>query len=284
MRPSIVSPDPIDYVARWRQLVTAREHQGRRLDPEFGRGDHWAGERALRFRRIAARAARSDALLELIRPHLTPSTTILDVGAGTGRHVVPLAPLAAQVTAVEPSPAMRAQLEAVVQEQGLANVRIVASQWPVAEVEPADIVICSHVAYVVSEIAPFLRRLDEVNRGRCYVVLRHVQREIAILDLFERIWGEPRCQEPTFTDLFGVASQLGIWANVATIPFGVAAEFESIDDAVAWVRADLLNPVGPSVDSTIREYLNERMICRDGKWTFPTPPMVAGVLWWEARD
>ncbi len=283
MLPAGIPLGPIDYVQRWRHLVETRVEQGRRLDRFHGRPDHWSGDRAARFRQMASRPRSVDPLLDFLRPLLTPETTVLDVGAGVGRHVLPLAPLVSRVTAVEPSPAMRSHLESAVTQAGARNVEIVAESWPAAKVAPADLVVCSHVAYFVADIEPFLRRLDEVNRGRCVVVLRHVQRESAILDLFERIWHEPRCPEPTFADLFGVACQLGIWANVTNIIFAINLSYESLDEAVRLVKQDLLNPDGTDVDRQIREYLTERMIQRDGRWTFDAPPTPAGVLWWERK-
>lgn len=272
---------PVDYVGRWREIVRARADQGERLDEAHGRGDHWAGPRAERFRRLTT-AGGPDPLAELIRPVLTPETTVLDVGAGAGRHVVRIAPLVRKVTAVEPSPAMREQLGQVVREAALTNVEIVAGGWPGVDVPPADVVLCSHVAYFVADIAPFIERLRAVNRGRAFVVHRHVQREQAILDLFEKVWHEPRCFEPTFTDLFGVATQLGLWANVAKIPFGGAPTYGSLDDAIEMVRADLLNPRDPRATEIIREDLSARLIEREGNLTIPSLPTFAGVLWWEA--
>jgi SAM-dependent methyltransferase len=206
---------------------------------------------------------------------------VLDVGAGAGRYVARVAPLVAKVTAVEPSPAMREQLGQVVREAGLANVEIIAAAWPGAEVEPADVVICSHVAYFVEEIAPFLQKLRRVNRGHASVVHRHVQREAMLLPLFEQVWGEPRCPEPSFADLFGAAAQLELWANVATVPFGFAPRFESLDEAIQLARADLLNP---PEDRTpiIRDYLAAHLVEEEGKLGFVRPATRAGVLWWEA--
>ena len=110
------------------------------------------------------------------------------------------------------------------------------------------------------EIEPFLRRLTEVTRTRAYVVVRFQQRELALLDLFERVWGEPRCFEPTFADLFGAACQIGIWPNVTRIPYVTNLRFDSFDDAVQTVRTDLLNPQTEGVEETIRAYLKEHML------------------------
>jgi SAM-dependent methyltransferase len=275
--------EPIDYVQRWRRLVRARNDQGGRLDPQHGRADFWAGFRAERFRRmtVEVQGAGADPFLDLIRPAITRATTILDVGAGAGRHALALAPQVARVIAVEPSPAMREQLAIGVGQLVVPNVMVIPAGWPEAQVEPADIVICSHVAYFTEEIEPFLRRLTEVTRKRLYIVVRFQQRELAMLDLFERVWGEPRCFEPTFADLFGAACQIEIWPNVTRIPYTTNVRFDSLDEAVQTVRADLLNPETAGVEDTIRAYLTEHMLVRDGTWSWDLPPMWAGVLWWE---
>lgn len=272
--------EPIDYVTRWRQMVRDRDEQGRRLDALHRRPDIWGGPRAERFRRMSTAPGR-EPLAELIGPVLTPATTVLDVGAGAGRHVVRIAPKVARVVAVEPSPAMREQLGQVIQEAGLTNVEVIPGRWPEVEVGPADVVICSHVTYFAEEIEPFLQRLRAVTRERAFVVHRFVQRERAILELFERVWGEPRALEPTFVDLFGVAAQLGLWGKAATIPFGGGPTFSTLDDATATIRADLLNPSDPRAESTIRDYLAERLVEREGRLEFDQPPAYAGVLWWE---
>src|SRR5688500_10244243 len=149
-------------VERWRRQVEARHDQGRRLDREHRRGDAWGAGRAARFRRIVAEGTTADPLLERVSRLVDGESTVLDVGAGTGRHAVALARGARRVVAVEPSQAMREQLAANAAEAGVTNLEIVAGEWTEAaeRVEPADVVVCDHVLYPVVEIEPFLRALD----------------------------------------------------------------------------------------------------------------------------
>ncbi len=274
----------MDYVKRWSELVRARADQGRRLDREHDRPDAWAGERAARFAQMtrnAAGAGVADPFLDLVRADIDSQTTVLDVGAGAGRHVIPLARLAAHVTAVEPSPAMRGQLEAAVQQSGLANVSVVGDVWPASSVTPADVVVCSHVAYFVDDISGFLLGLRDVTRRRMFVALRHEQRERLFLPLFQQVWGEPRCLEPTFVDLFGAACQVGLWGGCQTISFGIPLTFESLDEAVSAVKRDLLNPVGPEADRAVRDFVRNNTLERDGRWQLVAPPAHAGVFTWD---
>src|SRR5215210_2418242 len=138
----------VDWVARWRALVEERHEQGRRLDQQHRRSDAWAG-RAQRFARHVAEGGTDDPLLRRLLALASPEATVLDVGAGPGRHALPLARVTRRVTVVEPSAAMRELLEAAVARERLTNLTIVPAEWPAArdQVEPADLVVCAHVLY-----------------------------------------------------------------------------------------------------------------------------------------
>jgi SAM-dependent methyltransferase len=281
------NPVALDYLVRWRDLVRARDEQGRRLDPQHNRPDHWGGERARRFRQMtesAVRSGRQDPFLDIITPFARADATVLDVGAGAGRHVAALAPLVRRVIAVEPSPAMRDQLADMVAERGLTNVEIVAGRWPEVATDPADLVICSHVVYFSEDLGSFLQGLRAKTLGHAFVVVRYEQRERNTLDLFEEIWGELRCPEPTFVDLFGAAVQIGIVPQVTSIPFAINPGFDNLDAVIPMIRAEILNPEGPNVDQRIRQYVSARSSERDGRWYWNAPPAHAGVLSWEGSN
>jgi tRNA/tmRNA/rRNA uracil-C5-methylase (TrmA/RlmC/RlmD family) len=58
-----------------------------------------------------------------------PQDGVVDVGAGAGRFVIPLARRVRQIVAVEPSEAMRTALARDVQPAGLTNVQVVPQRW-----------------------------------------------------------------------------------------------------------------------------------------------------------
>jgi SAM-dependent methyltransferase len=271
---------PIDYVARWRTQIEARHDQGRRLDQQHNRPDVWAG-RAQRFARYVAETAEQDPLLRRLLARVDEHTSVLDVGAGPGRHAVPLAGVASHVTAVEPSEAMRGQLEANVEDAGLTNVRIVAAEWPDMPVEPADVVVCSHVLYPVVEIEPFLRALDAATRGACYTAMRLGQREEAFLPLFEQVWDEPRVLAPTAIDVFNVCHQIGIPANFEVVPFQAWRDYGSIDEAVEQLKSEVLNPADPAADAKIRAFAQANLRDRDGRLVLDIDAPRAAIVWWE---
>jgi SAM-dependent methyltransferase len=301
----------IDWVRRWRRLVEARHEQGRRLDREHGRGDAWAAGRARRFSRYVAASGGDDPLLQRLLPIVGSDMTVLDVGAGPGRHALPLARVARRVVAVEPSAAMREQLEANAfgdgngafddgngafgdgngafgdgngrDAGGLTNLEVVPAAWPEAaeRVEPADLVICAHVLYPIVEVEPFLRQLGARTRRLCFLQLRLGQREGPYLELFERVWGEPRAPAPTALDLFNVAHQLGFAASFEVVPFPAWRRFDTLDEAVENARQDILNPSG--ADGLIRAYVEPRLVEVDGRLALPNETPSAGLVYWRAE-
>ena len=51
-------------------------------------------------------------------------------------------------------------LRETAEEAGIENVSVTQASWEDASVETADIVLSSHVVYVIQEIEPFLRKKE----------------------------------------------------------------------------------------------------------------------------
>ena len=68
--------------------------------------------------------------LDVLRSMVQPGETWLDIGAGGGRYALPIALLAREVIAVDPSDGMLAVLRESQDEAHITNVRTVQSRWP----------------------------------------------------------------------------------------------------------------------------------------------------------
>src|ERR1700730_461836 len=124
----------MDWEANWKQIVHERATRaGTHADPGY-----W-DRRAPTFARSTK--ARVDQLLTVIEPFVSPHKTLIDAGAGTGRHAVPLSERLEWVTAVEPSEGMRAQIPP------RDNITVVASTGEDAQVAPPDLGTCSRALY-----------------------------------------------------------------------------------------------------------------------------------------
>ena len=112
-----------DWLDLWRELTVATSHSPN-------------SELIKRFKDHAKKQSeRPDPLLDFVLKQLDSHTTVLDIGAGSGRWTVPLAKIARIVTAVEPSGAMRDMLIENIASAKLKNVQIVQTSWEEATVE-----------------------------------------------------------------------------------------------------------------------------------------------------
>ena len=233
------------------------------------------------------RAGGSNPALDFILPALDGATTVLDVGAGAGRFAIPLAQVARQVTAVEPSAVLLGFLREDAAAVGIGpdRLRTVAATWEEAEAPLADVVLCANVLTPIAGIAPFLRKLAAHTVRRCYIVLRAMPMDAPLVDLWRRIHGVPYPRETSHADAYAALDALGIAANVTILPSpSTIWIFASPADAARFARDRLwLGPAGQDqrADALLADWL-AATLARDGdRWRIPAPPPRTAVLWWE---
>ena len=256
-------------MARWRQLVLDRESAAR----QDGHSDpHYWDRRAPTFARSTR--ARTEQFLEVVWPFVSARTTVIDVGAGAGRHTVPIAERAEWVTAVEPSEGMRAHIPA------LPNITVIASAWEDAEVATADVVICSHVLYGVAEVVPFVEKMERAARERVFVMLREGPVPHPANILRDSMAVAPLPPITRFSDLFMVLIAVGIRPDVRFISYPVVNRYTSFEEAVDDVRP--LFGEGWDEDEG-RRRLREMLTEQDGELVYDGGQSISGIAHWRPR-
>lgn len=259
--------EDIDWVARWKQVVADRASLAAgHADP--GYWDRRASSYA------ASTHGRRDEFLRLLEPYVGPRKTLIDVGAGTGRHSTPLASRLEWVTAVEPSEGMRAHIPA------RDNMTVVASSWEDAEVAPADLVICCHVMYGVEDPVRFVQKMDAVARERVFVMLRETDLPHPARIIRERLLGENGPRLPRFSELFMLLLQMGIAPDVSFFSYPILTRYSDLEEAVADARA----LYGHGWDERAARATLQEILSRDGDGlVFDGGTAVSGVAHWKPK-
>jgi len=259
----------MDWVERWRQLVVDRENAS-----SHGHSDpHYWDHRAPSFARSTG--GRADQFLNVVEPFVSPRKTLTDVGAGAGRHAVPLAEKLEWVTAVEPSEGMRAHLPP------LPNLTVVASAWEDAEVAPADLVICCHVLYGVTDIVPFVEKLERSAHERVFIMLREGPVPHPANVLRDRLSEAPLPPITKFSDLFMVLIQLGVRPEVTFVGYPVVNRYRNLDDAVA----DSKPLFGAGWEEPrMRDALAEMLVKEGDELVYDAGVTVSGIAHWQPRQ
>jgi hypothetical protein len=233
----------MDWVDNWKRIVDARATRaGTHPDPGY-----W-NRRAPSFARSTQ--ARADEFLKVIER-------------------------LEWVTAVEPSEGMRSMIAAA------SNMTIVASTWEDAEVAPADLVICSHVLYGVSDIEPFIAKLERSARERVFIMLRESDLPHPAAAIRKRLEGDFGPPMPCFSDLFMLLVQLGIAPDVKFLRYQSVTRYANLDEALVDARA----LVGDGWDEAIGHAMLDELLTREnGELVFDGGTVLSGVAHWQPRS
>lgn len=272
-------------VERWDAILNARARQMDAAYARLGRtsADFW-DRRARGYHRSTKDTVILDPFYLRLCEVITPQTDILDVGAGTGRFTVALAPHVKHITAVEPSAAMLDYLRKDAAEQGLTNISFVQTTWQDAPNDlQADMVICSHVLYPIMDIVPFIAKLQTATRDTCYIYMRATHIDALTAPIWRHFHGEERCLPPGYIDAVDVLYEMGIYANVEVVKIQSSLRFPSLDVAVEELVEQLILPNDEKTRDELRNMLGDWLVERDGMLVPPLREMACAIIWWKSE-
>lgn len=265
-------------VDHWRQMILREHAQTDRI-----RGprptDHWT-QLARNFKDDPHRTG--DEMVDELRARVKPGETLIDVGAGGGRLALPLALDCKWVYAVEPSPSMCDVLRETAEEAGIENVSVTQANWEDASVETADVVLSSHVVYVVQEIEPFLRKKEAHARRLVLCVAFQSPPQAAMGGLWEQVHGEERLRLPSLPELLPVLEELGIRAEVTELEPRPVQTFESLEDARISLKQRLYVQPDTLEEARLERALEDCLEEVDGVWRIKgSQPIRPCIVEWE---
>jgi SAM-dependent methyltransferase len=272
-----------DWLAVWRRMYDDEREQAERASaPEFVHdADFWSSQ-AGRIAAAARQSSQPDGFMRFLLPRLQPDDRLLDIGAGTGRYEPTLARAVAEVSALEPSPAMRQRLEQRLAEERVAGVRVIAASWPEAQLSRCDVAITAHVLYGVREIGPFLLAMDAVARRGCFLLLAYRHPLSFISDFWQRFYGEPRLPLPGALECLSALYQLGIAAQLTLVPAGSPFSYNDAEEALVDIRWRLRFAPDVQRDHALRVAIGELLERDDqGRLRARGLPEQSAVIWWE---
>ena len=269
--------------ARWRRLVSDRLGELERLSPAAASmsGSFW-DRRADRYAASLRRAhTERDPFARRLRRLTDASSTVLDVGAGTGRFALLLADTVGHVTAVEPSSAMLAILRRDAHERGAANITAVQATWDGAGVEPADVAFSSFVLTLVPDAVPFLVKLDASGRHHALLYLGAYSADAVLDPLWRHFHGAPRVPGPSYLDAVAVLRELGVEHRVKVVEIPDHRRWATIADAVESYRDALLLDDTEPVRAELAGLLASWLPGRRGAYRPPLRVLPAAIVEWK---
>ena len=217
---------------------------------------------------------------------IRPEYRILDVGAGPGTLAIPLARIAAHVTAVEPSEGMLACLHENIREEGLSNITVVPKGWEDVDIKadlnpPYDVVLASY-SLGFPDLREGLLKMDAVASTYVYIfwfadMMSPWQRNYG--EIWEQLYGVPRPSGRKPNIVFNLLLQMGIYANVEVTKEESVHKYPSFEDALA-DQKEGLNLTTPEQEAVLRKFLQTRLKVEDGKYVHREMSHRAKI-WWK---
>jgi len=275
----LLRPSAVDALAAWRDRVRANREQAERLREGGPPRDFYAAV-APDFR---ANPRRTDEpALDLLRSLVQPGERWLDIGAGGGRYALPLALLAREVIAVEPSEGMQDVLRQGMAEHGISNVRIVPARWPMEAAPTADVALMAHIGYDIEEIGPFLDAMERSARRLCVAVLVTPAPPYPAAPFWPPIHGESRVLLPSLTEFLVPLLARGRLFALRLYERDPLTHAER-DAPLRWLYQQLFVAPDTAKGQRLAALAREAITARHGRWALSWDPGPLGIVTWRPR-
>jgi len=256
-----------DWLQLWRELVARA-------------GKPLPGEIANRYKsHKRPKTERHDDLLDFVLGRIGSEDTVLDIGAGTGRWSIPIAHIAKDVMALEPSKDMLKTLRENVDAAQLNNIQIKPCLWEKAEVDPHDIVVCAHAMYLSADFSFFIQKMEQCSRKTCYLALRLPPYDGIISELSYAIYG-CRHDSPNAIVAYNALYSIGIYVNILVEDGIKRWENDTLDEAFIRAKKHLYVNECSTYDKLIRDKLESRLNISNNRYIWPDG-MRSALLWWN---
>jgi SAM-dependent methyltransferase len=272
----------------WAERVRANREQVDRVREVPDGSDFYAPVTSL-FRADPRRT--DEPVLDLLRALVEPGDRWLDIGAGAGRYALPIALLAREVIALDPSRGMLDALREQMAEYGITNVRPIQGRWPpdaeltamLGPLPVADVALIAHVGYDIEAIGPFVDAMEAAARRLCVAVLMERQPASVADPFWPPVHGEARVSLPALPEFQELLRDRGREPQVTVVP-REPRTFGSRDELEGFLRRQLWIADGGEKERRYRAALDEIVVERDGGFGLRDQgPMPVGVAAWRPR-
>ena len=211
----------------------------------------------------------NDSTLSFLRTHLSPDSSVLDLGGGAGRLSIPLAQKNHAVTIVDSSKAMIMSADKHYKYLGLKNVSTYHSPWEEFENNKYDYIICAHVIYGVANIKKFIEKIKSSINRNAIIIMYNNYPQSHISDIWELYYQEQRINLPGITELRDVIEELDIEYKFYNIEEFDLPTFDNFDSMLESISSQMFLDRSNKNIEKLTKILKNYMVVKNEEFVFP---------------
>lgn len=237
-------------------------------------------KRAPAFARNSSKSDYSEKFLRMLE--VKPHWTLLDVGCAAGTLAIPLAERVKQITALDISGTMLSLLRERCRDLNVSTIQTVQGawedDWDALGIGEHDVALASR-SLITEDFENALAKLNKAARKRVYVstIVGDGPHDRRIY----RALGRDLNPGPDYIYLCNLLYRMGIRANVNFITYQERNSYENLEDAFAIISSKM-EVTPPEEAVLLRAFLEEHLVCKEGKWMMSYPRKICwAVIWWD---
>lgn len=228
----------------------------------------WNEKKAHWYRKALRHTDFPEKAIDVILSRVMGCSSVVDIGAGCGTLAIPLARVMKKVTALDPSHAMIRLLKDDANRYNLHNIEYIEGQWEDLDVEPHDIAISSNVVNLWRvEPAKMIKKIEKAAKKYVFIILAADpdKDKFYYKEIFPLLFQKEYQSRGDYLSLYNSLHSLGIFADITIIDYRFDQPFTDMEDALDFWREYI--PLDSNrYDKKLREYLENKLIRRDGQY------------------
>ena len=147
-----------------------------------------------------------------------------------------------------------------------------------------DFSLCSHAMYSAAGLEPFIRKINQVTRDKCFMIIRVITAQSVLAEASTHIFGHIHYR-PHFNVLYNALQQMGVSAHVIMEDTGLRFPWEStsLEKAVMKMKHQLRIEGSNRYDSFLMKLAERRLAQCQGGYHWP-PDVRSALVYWSPED